>query len=69
MAMKLNNLDGSTLMQVASLARDENNIVIKGEILGSMPITCMLTPKEARALVKMLTPRMMLFMLTFLFRK
>lgn len=69
MAMKLHNLDGSTLMQVASLARVENNIVIKGEILGSMPITCVLTPKEARSLVKMLTPRMMLFMLTFLFRK
>lgn len=69
MAMKLLNLDGTTLMQVASLARDENKVVIKGEILGAMPITCVLTPKEARSLLKMLTPRMFLFLVTFLFRK
>ncbi|WP_313802412.1 hypothetical protein [Sphingobium sp.] len=69
MAMKLLNLDGTTLMQVASLSRDESNMVIKGEILGSMPITCVLTPKEARSLLKMLTPRMFLFLLTFIFRE
>lgn len=66
--MKLYNLDRSTLMEVASLKRDGNNIVIKGTILGTMPVTCMLTPAEGRALFKLLSPKLILFMLTFLFR-
>ncbi len=68
-AMKLYNLDKSTLMEVSSLKRDGNNIQVKGTILGSMPVTCVLTPAEARGLVKLLGPKMMLFMLSFLFRK
>ena len=66
--MKLYNLDKTTLMDVASLKRDGNNIVIKGTILGTMPITCMLTPAEGRTLFKLLTPKLFLFLLTFLFR-
>jgi hypothetical protein len=33
-----------------------------------MPITCMLTPAEARSLFKLLKPRMIFFFMTFLFR-
>ncbi|CAN5393069.1 hypothetical protein BH10PSE12_BH10PSE12_13380 [soil metagenome] len=67
--MKLYNLDKTTLMDVASLRRDGSNIVIKGTILGSMPVTCMLTPAEGRALLKLLSPKMIVFLLTFLFRR
>lgn len=67
--MKLYNLDKSTLMEVSSLKRDGSNVVVKGTILGSMPVTCVLTPAEARKLVKMLGPKMILFLLTFLFRR
>ena len=67
--MKLYNLDKSTLMEVASLKRDGDNIVVKGTILGSMPVTCMLTPQEGRKLFKLLTPKLFLFLVTFLFRK
>ena len=66
--MKLSNLDQTTLMEVTALSRDEGNLVIKGSILGSMPITCMLTPAEARSLFKLMTPKMIFFLLTFLFR-
>lgn len=66
--MKLYNLDKSTLMEVSTLSRSGNNIVIKGSILGSMPITCMLTPSEGRQLFKLLNLKMFFFLLTFLFR-
>jgi hypothetical protein len=67
--MKLYNLDNTTLMDVASLKQDGNNLIIKGTILGSMPITCMLTPTEARTLFQLLTPKLFVFLLTFLFRR
>jgi len=66
--MKLNNLDGSPLMDVTSLKRDGNNIIIKGTILGSMPITCMLTPTEGRGVFRLMDVRTLLFAITFLFR-
>lgn len=67
--MKLYNLDKSTLMDVSSLTRDGDNLVVKGTILGSMPITCMLTPAEARSAIRLLSPRLVLFLLTFLLRR
>lgn len=67
--MKLKNLDQSTLMEVTSLGTEGSNLVIKGAILGSMPITAMLTPSEARSLFKLLTPRLFFFLLTLLFRR
>lgn len=67
--MKLYNLDKSTLMDVAALKQDGSNIVIKGTILGSMPVTCMLTPAEGRKLLKLLSPKMIFFLITFLFRR
>lgn len=67
--MKLQNLDQSTLMEVTSLGTEGAHLVIKGTILGSMPITAMLTPSEARSLFKLLTPRLFFFLLTLLFRR
>lgn len=67
--MKLHNLDGTTLMELSSLSKSGNDVIIKGEILGSMPITCKLTPGEARSLLRMLSPRMWLFLATLLFRR
>ena len=67
--MKLYNLDESTLMEIASVDRSGNNIVVKGTILGSMPVTCMLTPREARGAFKLLSLRLWLFLLTFPFRR
>lgn len=67
--MKLKNLDNSVLMDVAKISRDQNDLVIKGQILGSMPVTCKLTPDEARAALKMIDFKTGLFLLTMLFRK
>ena len=67
--MKLSNLDATTLMDVASLDRSGSNLIIKGTILGSMPVTCMLTPAEGRAMFKLMSPRLIGFLVTFLFRR
>jgi hypothetical protein len=67
--VRLLNLDQTTLMEVNSLQRDANQLVIKGTLLGSMPVTCVLTPSEARALFKLLNPKTFFFLLTFLFRR
>lgn len=67
--MKLSNLDGSTLMEVTALDTEGSHLVIRGTILGSMPVNSMLTPQEARNMFKLLTPRLFLFLLTLLFRR
>lgn len=66
--MKLLNLDNSVLMDVSTLKRDGDDLVIKGQILGSMPITAKLTPEQARAALKMLDLKTMLFLASMLFR-
>ena len=64
-------LDGSRkeLMAVSAVSRDGNDLVIKARIFGTMPVTAKLSPEEARAGLKLLTPRLVLFLITFLFRR
>jgi len=56
------------LMTVRALERDGDALVIKGKIFGAMPMSARLYPEEARAALKMLTPGVILFLITFLFR-
>jgi len=67
--VKLLNLDQSPLMDVEGLRQEGNNLLIKGTILGSMPMSCILTPAEARAIFKLLDFKTFFFMLTLLFRR
>ncbi|HXS26064.1 MAG TPA: hypothetical protein VN730_00200 [Steroidobacteraceae bacterium] len=67
--MKLINSDGSELMRVESIERDGNRIVIRGKVFGAMPMSARLEPEEARKGLKLLNARLVLFLLTFLFRR
>ncbi len=67
--MKLHSTDGSELLTVTSLARDGNSLLIKGKVFGAMPMNAFLKPAAARAALKLLTPRLILFLLTLPFRK
>ncbi len=67
--MKLFGADKSELMDIASIARDGDDIVIKGKVFGSMPLTARLTPAQARAGFKLLRPNILLFILSLPFRK
>ena len=67
--MKLHSTDGSELLTVSSLTRDGNSLLIKGKVFGAMPMNARLNPEAARAALKLLTPRLILFLLTLPFRR
>ena len=67
--MKLQSTDGSELMTVTALERNGNSLLIKGKVFGAMPMNARLKPEAARAALKLLTPRLVLFLLTLPFRK
>ena len=57
------------LMAIRKIERDGNRLVIRGKIFGAMPMVAKLTPGEARAALKLLDFRTMLFIVSMLFRK
>jgi len=67
--MKIFDASGNELMNVREIARDGNRLVIRGKIMGAMPMTAQLTPEEARAGFKLLNARTLFFLLTILFRR
>lgn len=67
--MKLYSADKSELMQVSAIERRGDDLVIKGKVFGTMPMSATLTPEEARAFRKLLTPKLAWFILTLPFRK
>jgi hypothetical protein len=66
--MKIVGADNKELMGVSAISRDGEKLVIKGKIFGTMPMTAKLTPEEARNGLKLLNFKLILFLLTFLFR-
>jgi hypothetical protein len=67
--VKLHSTDGSELMTISALERNGNSLLIKGKVFGAMPMNASLNPEAARAALKLLTPRLVLFLLTLPFRK
>jgi hypothetical protein len=61
--------DKSRLMEVQKLWREDGNLVFKGKIMGTMPVTAVVKPSQARALFKLLDWRTLLFLVTLLFRR
>jgi len=67
--MKIYGPDNNELMQITSLESEDGKLVMKGKVFGSMPLTAKLTGTEARNALKLLNFKLVLFLLTFLFRK
>jgi hypothetical protein len=67
--MKLYSADKSELMTVSRIEQDGDDLVIKGKVFGAMPMSARLKPEEARAALKLLSPRLVWFLLTLPFRK
>jgi len=67
--VKILSQDRSNLMEVTSLDISSGELVIKGKVFGTMPMSARLSPGEARNGLKLLSPRIVFFLLTFLFRK
>ncbi len=67
--MKLQSADGGELLAVTALTRDGNQLVIRGKVFGAMPLDARMGPDAARAVLKMLTPGLIWFLLTMPFRR
>ena len=67
--MKIFGSDNSELMTVSSIERDGDELVLKGKIFGAMPMTAKVCPEQARAGLKLLNFRMVVFLLTLLLRR
>ncbi|MEJ0024863.1 MAG: hypothetical protein WDN01_02445 [Rhizomicrobium sp.] len=67
--MKLTAADRSELMNVSAIERDGDLLVIKGKIFGAMPMTAKLSPAEFRKGLGLLDFKLVLFLLTFPFRR
>jgi hypothetical protein len=67
--LKLYSADNSELMRIEQIERSGNDLIIKGKVFGTMPMTAKLRPREARQALKLLKPRTLLFLLTLLFRR
>ncbi len=67
--MKIYGPDNNELMQITSLESEDGKLVMKGKVFGSMPLTAKLTGTEARNALKLLNFKLVIFLLTFLFRK
>jgi hypothetical protein len=67
--MKIYDATDSELMQVRSIEREGSTLVIRGKIFGAMPMVAKVTPIEARAALKLLDFKTILFLLSMLFRR
>ncbi len=64
----LYSADNSKLMEIETLERSGNDLLIKGKVFGAMPMTARLTPSEARKGLKLVGFKLAWFLLTFLLR-
>jgi hypothetical protein len=67
--VQLKTIDRESLMDVKTLRKEGDNLVIEGRIMGALPIQAVLTPDQARAALKLLDAKTIAFLLTILFRK
>lgn len=67
--MTLYSTDQTALMEVTTMQREGNELRIKGKVFGTMPMTARLTPTEARNGLKLLSFKLVWFLLTLPFRR
>lgn len=67
--MTLYSTDDTPLMQVTAVERQGNNLLVKGKVFGTMPVTARLTPAESRNGLRLLGIRLIVFLLTLPLRR
>ena len=67
--MKLYSSDKSVLMEVSKIERKGDDLVLKGKVFGTMPMTAVLTPEEAKNGAKLLGLPLLAFIVSMPFRK
>ena len=67
--MKLLGKDGSELIVVDSIERAGCDLVLRGKVMGAMPIVAILQPSELRSAIRMMPVRLWPFALSMIFRR
>ena len=66
--MNIYGADNKVLMSISSIEPVDGRLVVKGKIFGTMPLSAQLRPEEARAALKLMSLRTILFLLSLIFR-
>ena len=67
--MKLLGSDDRELITVSAITREGDELIVRVRIFGAMPMVAKLRPAEARAALKLLDFRTILFIVSMLFRR
>lgn len=67
--MKMTTPEGNDLMEVESVDVERGRIVVRGMIMGSMPMVSMIAPSEMRAGLKLLSAGKIFRLLALFFRR
>jgi hypothetical protein len=57
------------LMKIRTIEREGDDLVVRGQAYGSIPLTAKLRPEQARRMLKLLSFSLVPFLFTFLFRR
>jgi hypothetical protein len=67
--VKLYGADNKEMIVVTAIERQGKELVLKGKIFGTMPMSAKIRPAEVRKAWKLLSLRTLLFVLTLPFRR
>ncbi len=67
--MKLYTPERGELIEIITVEAEQGRVVIKGKIMGAMPMRAVLLPEELRRGFKFLTPRLAFTVIAMLFRR
>ena len=56
-------------MTIQTIGREGDDLIVKGQVYGTMPLTAKLRPEQARRMLRMLGFSLLPFLFTFLFRR
>jgi hypothetical protein len=69
LSMNIYGADNKVLMSISSIEPEGTNLIVKGKIFGTMPLSAKLRPEEARAALGLMSWKARLFLLTLIFRR
>ena len=67
--MKIFGADNKELIAISAIERDGAELVLRGKIFGTLPMSARLTPEEARRGLKLLGWRTALFVVSLPWRR
>ena len=67
--MKIFGPDNQELIAISAIERDGTELVLRGKILGTLPMSARIRPEEARRGLKLLDWRTAIFVLSLLWRR